>query len=62
MSITRGGRRVETSVAELKRCMGRETSEPVHIATESADWSAELRRGLSYGKKQKQARNQENLA
>jgi hypothetical protein len=33
--------------------MERETSEPVHIATESADLSSELRRGLSYVKKQK---------
>jgi hypothetical protein len=61
MSITREGRRVEASVEELNR-MGRETSEPVHIATESADLSAELRRGWSYVKKQKQARNQENVA
>jgi hypothetical protein len=57
MSITREGRRVEALVEELNR-MGRETSEPVPIATGSADLSAELRRGLSYGKKPKQARNQ----
>jgi hypothetical protein len=42
--------------------MERETSEPVPIATEAADSSAELRRGLWYGKKQKQARNQKNVA
>ena len=42
---------------ELNR-MESETSAPVPIATESADLSAELRRGLSYVKKQKQARNQ----
>jgi hypothetical protein len=33
--------------------MERETSEPVHIATESADLSSELRRGLNYVKQQK---------
>jgi hypothetical protein len=69
MSITREGRGVEALVEELNR-MGRETSEPVPIATGSADLSAEQRRGLSYGKKPKQARkqaryqarNQENVA
>jgi hypothetical protein len=65
MSITREGRRVEALVEELNR-MGRETSEPVPIATGSADLSAELRRGLSYVKKPKQARyqarNQGNVA
>jgi len=58
MPITREGQRVRASADELNRWMGRESSEPVHIATESADLSSELRRGLSYVKKQKQARNQ----
>jgi predicted site-specific integrase-resolvase len=62
MPITREGRRVQSSAGELNRWMGRETSEPVHIATESADLSAELRRGLSYVKKQKQTRNKERAA
>ena len=56
MPITREGQRVRAAAEELNRWMGRETSEPVHIATESADLSAELRRGLSYVKKQKQVR------
>jgi hypothetical protein len=62
MSIAREGRSVQASVEELNRGMERETSEPVPIATEAADSSAELRRGLWYGKKQKQARNQKNVA
>jgi hypothetical protein len=51
MPVTREGRRVQTSAEELNRWMGRETSEPVHIATESTDLSSELRRGLTYVKK-----------
>ena len=55
MPVTREGRRVLASPDELNRWMGRESSEPVHIATESADLSSELRRGLAYIKKQKQS-------
>ena len=53
MPVTREGRRVQASPEALNRWMEREASEPVHIATESADLSSELRRGLSYVKKQK---------
>ncbi len=53
MPITREGHRVQASPEELNRWLGRETAEPVHIATESTDLSSELRRGLSYVKKQK---------
>jgi hypothetical protein len=53
MPVTREGRRVQASPEELNRWMERETSEPVHIATESADLSSELRRGLYYVKQQK---------
>lgn len=53
MPVTREGRRVQASPEELNRWMERETSEPVHIATESADLSSELRRGLNYVKQQK---------
>ena len=48
MPVTREGRRVQASPEEINRWMGRETSEPVHIATESTDLGSELRRGLSY--------------
>src|ERR1700741_269382 len=51
--VTREGHRVQASPEQLNRWMERETSEPVHIATESADLSSELRRGLFYVKKQK---------
>jgi predicted site-specific integrase-resolvase len=62
MPTTREGRRVQASPEELNRWMGRETSEPVRIATESADLSSELRRGLSYVKKQKQAQTKKKVA
>jgi hypothetical protein len=50
MPVKREGRHVEASPEELNRWLGREMSEPVHIAIESADLSSELRRGLSYVK------------
>src|SRR3977135_2312889 len=52
MPVTREGRRVQASPEELNRWMARETAEPVHIATDSADLSSELQRGLAYAKKQ----------
>jgi hypothetical protein len=62
MPVTREGRRVQASPEELNRWMARETSEPVHIATESADLSSELRRGLSYVKKQQQPQTRKKAA
>jgi predicted site-specific integrase-resolvase len=62
MPVTREGRRVQASPEELNRWMGRETSEPVHIATESSDLSSELRRGLSYVKKHRQAGTKKKAA
>jgi phage terminase Nu1 subunit (DNA packaging protein) len=58
MPVTREGQLVVASPDEINRWLGRETSEPVHIATNSADLSAELRRGLSFVKKQKQQHEQ----
>ena len=58
MPVRREGRRVEALPDQLNVWMGREASEPVHIATESADLSSELRRGLSYIRK-KQAHGKE---
>ncbi len=62
MPVTHEGRRVQASPEELNRWLGREASEPVEIATESTDLSAELKRGLSYVRKQKQARDKKNAA
>jgi predicted site-specific integrase-resolvase len=62
MPIHRQGRSVQATPEELNRWMERETSEPVHIATASADLSSELRRGLSYVKKQKQRQRKKTAA
>jgi len=62
MPIMHAGRRVQASPEELNRWLGRETSEPVEIATESTDLSAELKRGLSYVRKQRQTQNKKNAA
>ena len=62
MPVTHLGRRVQASPEELNRWLGREASEPVEIATESTDLSAELKRGLSYVRKQKQTQNKKNAA
>jgi len=53
MPVIREGQLVVASPDEINRWLGRETSEPIHIATDSDDLSAELRRSLSFVKKQK---------
>ena len=52
MPVTREGRNVHASPDELNRWLGREAAEPVQIASESTDLSSELKRGLSYVRKQ----------
>ena len=53
MPVRRQGRYVETSRGELNHWLGRESAgEPVQIATEGTDLSAELKRGLSFVRKQ----------
>jgi hypothetical protein len=57
MPVRRQGRYVETTVEELSRWLGKEsgTKEPVRIATDDADLSADLKRGLAELKHQKEA-------
>jgi len=53
MPTVHEGRRVQASPEELNRWLGREsTGAPVQIATESTDLSSDLKRGLSYIRKQ----------
>src|SRR5229473_1659691 len=53
MPVAHERRRVHASPGELNRWLGRESDgEPVQIATESADLNSELRRGLSFVRKQ----------
>lgn len=60
MPVTHEGQLVVASSDEINRWLGRETSEPLHIATDSTDLSAELSRGLSFVKKQKQGHSEPN--
>jgi hypothetical protein len=62
MPVTREGRRVTVSPEELNRWLGLEAAEPVQIATESTDLSSELKRGLSYVRRQRQAKNKKKVA
>ena len=48
MPVKREGRFVTTSPAELNGWLGRESGEPVHVAAEETDLSAELKRGLAH--------------
>jgi len=52
MPTHRQRRSVTVTPAELNEWLGRESGEPVHVATEDAELSAELKRGLSYIRKQ----------
>jgi hypothetical protein len=48
MPITRQGRSVVALSEELNKWLGRESGEPVHVATPESDLAAELKRGLAY--------------
>ena len=48
MPVKREGRFVTTSPAALNQWLGRESGEPVHVATPETDLSAELKRGLAH--------------
>src|SRR5436190_21789190 len=53
MPVRKQGRYVESSREELNHWLGRESAgEPVQIATEGTDLNAELKRGLSFVRKQ----------
>jgi hypothetical protein len=57
MPVTHDGRHVKASPNELNCWLGRESAgEPVQIATESADLTSELKRGLSFVRKHAPAR------
>jgi hypothetical protein len=51
MPVIHEGRRVQASPEELNAWLGHEVAEPVQIATETADLTSELRRGLSFVRK-----------
>ena len=55
MPVRREGRFMVASQEELSRWLGREsgTKQPVHIATDNADLSGDLRRALAEARKQR---------
>lgn len=48
MPLRREGRFVATTAEELNAWLGKESGKPLHVATESTDLGAELKRGLSF--------------
>ena len=48
MPVRREGRFVTTTSEELNAWLGKESGKPVHVATDSTDLAAELKRGLSF--------------
>jgi hypothetical protein len=56
MPVKREGRFVTTSRAELNQWLGRESGEPVHVATPETDLSAELKRGLARARGERPSR------
>ena len=48
MPVRRQGRYVATTAEELNQWLGRESGKPVHVATDSTDLTAELKRGISF--------------
>jgi len=54
MPVRKEGRSITASKEELIKWLGREAGEPVHVATEESDLSAELKRGLSYVRSERQ--------
>jgi hypothetical protein len=62
MPVAREGRRVHASIDELNHWMQRETSEPVQIASNATDLGAELKRGLSFIRKQGEKNSKKKVA
>lgn len=56
MPVRKEGRFVSTTPEELNAWMGKESGKPVHVATENTDLTAELKRGLSFVRKEKPAK------
>lgn len=54
MPVRRQGRYVETTPQELNAWLGKESGKPVHVAQDNTDLTAELKRGLSFVRQEKQ--------
>ena len=53
--VRRQGRFVSTTPEELNAWLGKESGKPVHVATDNTDLTAELKRGLSFVRDEKEA-------
>ena len=62
MPVRRQGRYVETTPDELNAWLGKESGKPVHVATESTDLTAELKRGLSFVRHKKEPKAGKELS
>jgi len=62
MPVRRQGRYVETTPDELNAWLGKESGKPVHVATENTDLTAELKRGLSFVRREKEPSASKELA
>src|ERR1700723_229390 len=58
MPLHREGQFVSSSSNELNAWLGKESGKPVHVATENTDLTAELKRGLSFIRHEKQEQPQ----
>ena len=56
MPVERKGRMVEAQPEKLNLWLGRVSHEPVQIATETPDLSAELKRGLAFVRRRRKPR------
>lgn len=62
MPVRRQGRYVETTADELNAWLGKESGKPVHVATEDTDLTAELKRGLSFVRHEKEPEAEKKAA
>lgn len=62
MPVRRQGRYVETTTDELNAWLGKESGKPVHVATEDTDLTAELKRGLSFVRQEKEPGTEKKTA
>jgi len=62
MPLHRQGRYVATTPDELNACLGKESGEPVHVATDGTDLTAELKRGLSFFRHEKPSKRPKKKA
>jgi hypothetical protein len=53
MPVRRQGRFVSTTPQELNDWMGKESGKPVHVTTGNADLTSELKRAVSFARREK---------